>query len=1271
VSRSVRKQELIQIPLTAGMDQSADELMAPLGTLKRVTNMRAVAGGFLRKRVGYTTFTGAVPTSAYPVVDDETPEKPTFLSRIGDANVLGISSGAIFALDETNGGSRFQYIGRHSTATPIKATTAQLGGDLIGGAGGFGRTPGAVAINSKGYVVVAAVNDGSELQGYIESPDGVRVWRVAGVTATKVQCLAVGETLFVIYQNGTAINAMRLVPSSSGINYGSGGVTASVATLTGASAYWDTSAYDGTNWYIVYQNGAAQCTVALMTDRTATTTATFAVTGTVPLSITALTDYPSANAVWVGYYDNPTVTGDVGYLVYPAPLGTPTLAKTTIISSANIYGPPLWGPYYCRTAPATDRAFAVYRIANTNVSLMHQTVAGVYDVASGLVQGPAALNNVLPISKPDARMRFWVTVDSGSAHTNLTLSQHFLVRWEPIGAVFSSWYFIELSTRRFPWPGTTYGTTAKYDYFHAPAVGDGVLAGTRRALMPLPIVLNMVSAYPFMSIELYEYSLAEFESHRAVLRMAQGILTSGSPTELYGQVLNDLYTTSGAHQVLAESGAAEVGWSHAPIIFTDSNGGAGNVAPGTYSYKAVYEWVDQYGRRHLSAPSAPYSVTVTTAGFYQLLSATGNATQRYNSAGVVVPRIVFYRTLAGGTSYKRLPGYQSAFGIFTDNYSDAQIAGNESLYTDGGVFPNVLAPSCQFFAQTEDRLVCGGLWDPTIVHFSKIQIPGEQTAFSEDAAFQVPLFAPCTGLAYMDGATVAFTRDSILLISGEGPNDQGVGAFSTRYLTKELGCVNYRTIIETNTGILFQSEDGYYLLPRGFGPPQAVGNAVRKEVHGGNSARCLSACAITDEVTPDEGGGSTYAVWLTDDGAGTAIPQTPQFDAQATGGESGGDGAFSFSHALGGGANRRVFVGAHFSAGSNPVTGCSATYNGVAMVALTSSAVSTDEGLYVFQLPEASLPVAGTYTVQITFTVSGGALGRFLGECVSVYDCYQGSLTTAVAAGASTTPSVNITTTDDDSLILDLGGNVSNVALTPGAAQTERVDTTAGTLNRIFASTRAVTSPTSYTMSWTKSGSDLWRLAAIELPVAALPTPVCQLLVYDTGSGQWFRDSLGSTMAEIGAWTEGLALATASMDTDIESAPIRYQDNLTNTTDDGATYIQGRIETAIYHPFGLGGWGAVKQVVVVFVGSNFVLNVDSYVNGSATPQHSTLTVANGEDGLVRYFYVSLETDKLSSIRFDIYDTENSGDDTSFGLLGVALEASDSGGLRLVETGERA
>jgi hypothetical protein len=303
--------------------------------------------------------------------------------------------------------------------------------------------------------------------------------------------------------------------------------------------------------------------------------------------------------------------------------------------------------------------------------------------------------------------------------------------------------------------------------------------------------------------------------------MGQHLVVAGQPTDFFAN---------------AER-SAELGFAQYPIITraTITAAGAGSIPAGTYRYRATFEWSDMYGRVHRSAPSEPVEYTLATPSSSIEIRVTSlSCSQRMSGSGSSTdPQVVLYRTVDGGTSYKRImaaTAYQQSTGIavFVDDNIDGNIQDNGAVYSEEAT-ENDLAPSCRYIRATETRVWCGGLFESGLLQASKYTIPTEPPVFVGDPAFQVPINGDCTGIAYMDGEVIAFTRNSVQVISGDGPDDRGIGSFAPpRTVSREVGCVDARAILETGIGVFFLSERGIYLLPRGFSEPRFIGEPVHR-----------------------------------------------------------------------------------------------------------------------------------------------------------------------------------------------------------------------------------------------------------------------------------------------------------------------------------------------------------------------------------------------------------------------------------------------------------
>jgi hypothetical protein len=554
--------------------------------------------------------------------------------------------------------------------------------------------------------------------------------------------------------------------------------------------------------------------------------------------------------LWCGYYDDVAGAGNVGYIVYDiSVVAAITLlkAKQTIASSPNVYGPPMFGQF--RGVRTSAFAPAFYCFGNIAASGVCATWTGIeFALSAGTGSGLVPTFHVYPMGKPDNFNRVWCQVLTQSV--NQLITKAVLLRWpDAVTAVPT----VELSSPNMPYTGGV--NTSQYFF------GNGGLGSTRSAA-PIPVNLQEFSGQNVLiTFQVYEYTTAEQESHRKTLVTGVSTVVAGQPVELWGQSIAVINTPSTGGDLGAFfAGASEIGFAHAPTILSAVESHASSaLTAGTRSYKCVYEWIDLYGRRHQSAPSAPISVTVSGSTSTVTLSVTSlDISQRQARNTMQFVQLRVYRTVAGGTEYHELvltmptndaPGSPTGILTYIDAETDASDATEGFVYTDGGVLGNDLAPSARFMCKTEERVWFGGLWDSTIIQCSKVIVPGEPIQCTDDASHQMQLPGPCTGLAYMDGNVVAFTADAIYLVTGDGPNDQGIGSFpAPRALTRSLGCCDYRSIVETNVGVMFQSNLGFSVVPRGFGPVQYVGAGVQDEMLEVNDVSPVVLGAISQQT---------------------------------------------------------------------------------------------------------------------------------------------------------------------------------------------------------------------------------------------------------------------------------------------------------------------------------------------------------------------------------------------------------------------------------------
>lgn len=819
------------VEFTPGMRQDFDPVRAPRGALIDAMNVRFGRLGGIRGREGTRAIAPTASKSGSTTPNHtirNSPDRVGVLGRVENAGILGVY-GKLFARDPER--AAFDYVGNYSTCRPVRKRQGLL--DPNGSVLGIRRH--AVAVNAAGYVLVAAGN-ASSVRYAIESPTGAKVF-AGGDFGTKCAALALGYTFYLIIQNGTSLS-VRTILLTGADPVLSAPVT--FAPLVSSSHYWDvTPAADGVHWYAAFQVTATVLQVERYLGSTVNAANNVTVAGNCPVSL-----YADSTNVWLGWYNDPTVTGDVRYRTYAPSLTSTRSAITTIVSGANVYGPPLMGPsgtsgtaqFVYRHSNGSSSPYTVSSRWGTATSPGSSVTAGTVDAGASSI----AWHGV-PISKPDSGRRFWMML--GCQAAGWQTQRAVLVRMDNSDQTSTRTPpTVELVYAQTEMPHAANLASTVVDMFHH--VAEGASAHFF-AVPQLRQRSQSTNTNDLIGIDVLEYMPSSIEPHRQAVELGSSSMVTGQPVEIWGHGF-PVRDAAGAAIDSRTIGAAEVGFVHPPAVLTATEVAGGNLtASGSYRWLFIFSWSDLYGRRHRSAPSAVHTIATLGGGNQQVTFSVASL-QLSQKQGALLPGVTcsleVYRTVSAGSTFYRetTPGVSvSANSVATGevawtsgssaDYSDASISANERLYTDGGVKQNDIAPSCIFSCESEERVWLGGLWDGSIIQASKIRVPGEPTQFTDHESHQVVIPDNVTGLAYLDGAVIAFARNAIYAVTGDGPNDQGAGSFNPpRALSRDIGCVDYKSIVETAQGILFKSARGFYLLPRGLGQPIHVGAAVQK-----------------------------------------------------------------------------------------------------------------------------------------------------------------------------------------------------------------------------------------------------------------------------------------------------------------------------------------------------------------------------------------------------------------------------------------------------------
>jgi hypothetical protein len=278
--------------------------------------------------------------------------------------------------------------------------------------------------------------------------------------------------------------------------------------------------------------------------------------------------------------------------------------------------------------------------------------------------------------------------------------------------------------------------------------------------------------------------------------------------------------------------AVELGFFLYPDdVEVDTSTSGGSLAAQEYFYQVTYEWSDNTGRIHRSAPSIPVNITTTGATSTNTLDIP-TLRLTYKTSNPIKIRVwrwstdqqSYYEATSISAPLLNNPAVDSV--QFVDTAADSTILGNSLIYTTGGVLENIMAPACDTMTVWDTRLWLINAENKNSVWYSKPvveNVPSEMTDLqslyiSPSVSSQGPTgYLHC--LAPMDDKLILFKAQAIYYINGRGPDITGTNNQYSEptFIVGTLGCTNQRSVIMTPNGLMFQSDKGIWMLNRGLG----------------------------------------------------------------------------------------------------------------------------------------------------------------------------------------------------------------------------------------------------------------------------------------------------------------------------------------------------------------------------------------------------------------------------------------------------------------------
>lgn len=754
------QKKTIGFPFSDMLDQKIDSKSLPPPKLLEAINIRRNKAGKIEKRYGCQKLGDRIAESAEMLSDNDA-------IGVYRDELLQFNKQRVFSYSESSESS----VNKGSWVSAISETADVLKND-------YDQT----------YVDMAVVNDIGAF-AYSDTRGGVYLTirdnktgtllvtdRLLHNTATNPRCLAFNNNLYVFYVVGNDLRAVQIAPLATTI---SAEITVTSA-LNSVNLAYDICAQD-TYIVLVFNVTAAVQTRILKLNASLSILSTTNIAEASPVAITCVRD--NSNNIFIAWL-TATKVRVTACSVLLAQLFAPK-DLDTVSGAVRITG------YPTSTASAYVRFFYEVSAAatyNTRIDSILVDNTGALGTVATICRSVGLASRAWAYS-PDIQDRGFVTV----VHQSTLQSTFFVMRND--GMIVSKIKY-----------GVAGGLMSVNQVPNTPIRASGVYQIPILTKNPV-IALGNSSLLSFRGVSVAQVDFTDLRAFKVEELGGNGLVVGG----VTGSYDSQSIVEHGFH-LFPEN-----------ISLAQSVGGSLTLL-GTYSYKVVYMWTDGLGRIHRSAPSPAVSITLTGGNNQVTLTVP---TLRLTQKGVRGDRtnvvIAVFRTEDSQVNYYRASSPTSltynALSVDTvtiiDQLADATLIGREPLYTTGDILENIAPPSTKVICIHRKRAFVldedGRIW------FSKEIAAGRPIEFCDQFLIEVdPIGGIPTALASLDDKLVIFKKDSIAYITGEGPDDRGLGGTysSPEFITAELGCTEPNSVVRTSEGVMFKGRKGIYLLGR-------------------------------------------------------------------------------------------------------------------------------------------------------------------------------------------------------------------------------------------------------------------------------------------------------------------------------------------------------------------------------------------------------------------------------------------------------------------------
>lgn len=211
---------------------------------------------------------------------------------------------------------------------------------------------------------------------------------------------------------------------------------------------------------------------------------------------------------------------------------------------------------------------------------------------------------------------------------------------------------------------------------------------------------------------------------------------------------------------------------------------------------------------------APYAVLNTRSNVLTNLPVLTNTTAtNYDLSNV---NLNIYRSSDGGTVFYLLAQVPNGTLTYTDSVNDEislpgqdPLITRQKMYTTGGIVGYDQPPKARFLHTYNGYTYYGWITDGIQIFPNRILQSVQYIQDAVPATFSIDLDDKLTGISSTKATLVAFCETSLFRISNSF-NSVGQGSLNFERISDVVGCLNAKSIVQTEIGIFFAASDGFY-----------------------------------------------------------------------------------------------------------------------------------------------------------------------------------------------------------------------------------------------------------------------------------------------------------------------------------------------------------------------------------------------------------------------------------------------------------------------------